>query len=171
MSGRRRSRRGRSVSLGSGGLFVAVLVLAVLSWPLALGPLVRLAGTLGWQESECTIVSSEWRESTGARLRDRSSTLEVRYSFEVDGRTGEGTAINVTELDGGIRIRGEGGRHRPRSADGGYVVGGRYPCWVQPSPPYQAVLERSATGLPWLLSGVLAILLLAALGSLMRPGR
>lgn len=163
--------RGKSITLGPGGLFLAVVVLAVLSWPLALGPLVRLAGTLGWRSTECTILSSEWRESKSGRLRDRSATLELRYSYTADGRAGEGTAINVTELAGGLRIRDGSEKSRARGDNQGYEVGSRHRCWVEPEPPYQAVLERSATALPWLLSGVLAILFLAALGSLVRRGR
>jgi|CXWL01.1.fsa_nt_gi hypothetical protein len=115
MSGRRR-RGKRSVGAGDAGFLLVVMLLALLSWPLALGPLVRLASTLSWQSSECTILTVEWRESTGGgKLRDRSRTLELRYSFEIDGLPGEGTAINASELDGGMRIREDTSRSNSES--------------------------------------------------------
>lgn len=170
-SGRARSQRGRvslSSSAGPGLLLAVTLLLTMLSWPLALGPLLRLADTLGWPENHCTIQSVEWRENRGARLKDRHPTLHLHYRYQLDGRMHDGSAVNVTELDDGLAIR-EGRRRDQPAPD--YRVGATHRCWTEPHPPYRAVLERRVTALPWLLSGVLALLLVAGLGALLRSGR
>lgn len=163
MSRRRRRGRGKPGNRsGSGLLLVVLLALTIVSWPVSLRPLLQLASTMSWSASQCTITAQQWQEkSRGVRLRDRRRTLQLHYSYVVEGRTLEGSAVNVTDLVKRIRERKDDREHADR-----YAVGSFHRCWVDPQPPHAAVLERSATGLPWLLSGLLALLTLLTVFSL-----
>lgn len=143
-------------------MLLAVAILTLLSWPLALGPLLKLASTSDWVARECTIVASERKESSGGKPTRSSWSWVLRYTFDINGQAGTGSAINVTDLDGGLPIRA-GARRGEIQPD--YALGSLHPCWVDPEPPHSAVLERQVTMLPWFLSSVLALLGVAAVAS------
>jgi hypothetical protein len=129
-------------------IFFAVGLLAF--YFLFMVPVFRVVAAIGWQETPCTIVSSEVETHAG----DDGSTYSVRivYNYDFDGRHYESDRYK-------FMIGSSSGRSGKQAVVDRYPPGSKSVCYVNPSDPTQAVINRDFTA--DMLFGLLPLIFLA----------
>ncbi len=130
-------------------LFGALLVAfgAVLVVPLVVWPVGRMFRAIGYQETECTILSSRvraWREDD-----DEKRAVDVVYRYQVGRQVLESTRYDLwNNRKGDARI-----------IVGALAPGSRVRCFYDPDRPADAVIDRGLD--PVAVAGLAALLPLA----------
>ena len=125
------SGRGHKFMIGFGLLFVAVGGAAFV-W-ITLMPSVRLATSMMWTATPCTVVDStlrSWSTDDGTSYR-----ADVLYEYQAGGRSWRSNRIDFFSILNSGRTRG-------RSILDEYPDGASATCWVDPRNPSRSVLER-----------------------------
>lgn len=135
-------------------LFFSFFLLAGLGFfiPLFVRPVVKIVQAKNWVQVPCTIISSEvrsYRDSEG----DTQHRADVFYRYTFQGREFRSNqhrfhSLSTTESS--------------RSVAATYPAGSTAVCYVNPSDPTEAVLEREFT--PGLLFGLFPLLFVAVGG-------
>lgn len=150
----------------SAGLLLVLAVSVLLTWPLGVGALTAWLQSASWQSARCEIVSSTGKATEDRLGKRRDATVEYRYRFQARGQRYEADRGYFGE-------NGWGSMRRAYDPQDPYRVdrlaaGTVTECWFNPQSPREAVLYRRLGSFSWLVLGVLALLMLAATGSLLR---
>lgn len=119
-------------------------------------PVMSYVAARSWQEATCTVLSSQVGSHPGSDSTTYSVDVVYRYSFE-----GQAFQANRYGFLGGS----SSGRSGKEEIVAGFPPGGRVPCWVDPSHPDQAVLNREPSA-EWLVGLVPLVFLLAGGGGI-----
>jgi hypothetical protein len=125
------SGRGPKFMIGFGLLFVTIGFAAFI--PMVLIPSVRLALSMTWRETPCTIVSTSlrsWSTDDGTSYR-----ADVLYRYEVAGREWRSNRVDFFSFL-------STGRTNAKSILNRHPRGSATTCWVDPGKPSRSVLER-----------------------------
>jgi Protein of unknown function (DUF3592) len=132
----------------------------------SLKPLGTYLDGLSWRETPCTIVSS--RLTTD---EDKVFTVDVLYSYEVDGRVYRSSRYDFS------RVRSSEGGEEKQAMVARYPAGRRTTCYVDPDDPAKAVLHRKLSWEGWWLGPFFLTLALGSVAGLffmyrhkLRPG-
>jgi len=148
------ARRQTNRQMGRTGtiLFFSVFLLmgSVFTWVFLFRPILKVLDARNWSKTPCTIVSSELQSHSG----DDGTTYSVHivYRYTVNGREHQSDRYEF--------MGGSSGGH-----DGKQKVVNRYPpgkqtdCYVNPSDPDDAVLQRDFT--PMMLLGLIPLIFVA----------
>lgn len=131
ISQKARSGRGHQLGLVVGLIFVAVG--GVLFALLFAVPALRLAGSLSWSPTPCTVVAStmrSWSTDDGSSYR-----ADVVYEYSAGDRTWRSNRVDFF----GVL---SSGRDAARGTLGRYPSGTRTTCWVDSRNPARSVLDR-----------------------------
>lgn len=109
-----------SMFFGVGSLFL---------WMGAISPIYESMRAGGWQETPCTILSSKVAGNDSGRV-------EIRYSYEFDGVPLESDNFQLSNVNSGSRADKE-------RLVAKYAIGTKHTCYVNPSQPSEAVIDRS----------------------------
>lgn len=101
---------------------------------LLLHEFVRVAGQQAWKKTSCTIVAGEVQERQEG---DEPYVFAVRYQYEYEGRTHEGTGYRRG-------YSGSGEYSKAQELAQKYPAGLTTSCYVNPENPNEAVLERDS---------------------------
>jgi hypothetical protein len=149
--------RGHTFMIGFGLLFVAV-GFAVLV-PMTLVPSIRLAASMTWTATPCTIISSQlrsWSTDDGTSHR-----ADVLYEYSAGGRAWRSNRADFFPfIDTGYSSAKELLNRYPSGSDA--------TCWVDPRNPSRSILERRMG--PKHLLGLIPLLFVLAGGAVARHG-
>ncbi|HEX3527825.1 MAG TPA: DUF3592 domain-containing protein [Thermoanaerobaculia bacterium] len=151
------SRRGGSFPSGCLVLFFAVFFLVGLAafYFVTLRPVMSYVAARSWQETTCTVLSSQVGTHSGSDSTTYS--VDVVYTYVLDGRAYQSDRY-------GFLGGSSSGRTGKEEIVARYPPGARVSCWVDPAHPDQAVLSREPAA-EWLIGLVpLAFLLIGAGG-------
>jgi hypothetical protein len=114
---------------------IAVLGAGLL-WPMAISPGLSIVRAQGWSPTTCVVEHSSVR----AHHSDDGTTysVDILYRYERDGRAWRSSRY-------GFFGGSSGGRSGKEAIVRAHPVGASVPCWVDPSDPAEAVLERGPT--------------------------
>jgi hypothetical protein len=128
------------------GHVVVIIVCLLLLYFAFVLPLAPIYAARHWTAVPCTIIASGMRSDHSAKEYNQKFTEDVVYSYEVAGKTHQGTRYKFLE---GWYTRSEKG---PREAEfvAHYRPGRQTTCYVNPSNPTDVVLDRGL-GVPALL--------------------
>jgi hypothetical protein len=94
----------------------------------------RVVESRGWEETECTVLSSQVR--THSSSDGSTYSIDITYSYRWQGDTLRGDRYNFTfGSSSGYDGKAEVVAH--------YPAGSEVPCWVDPRRPERSVLSRS----------------------------
>jgi len=153
------NRRGGSFPAGCLLLFFAVFFLTGLAafYFATLRPVMSYLAARSWQETTCTVLSSQVGTHPGSDSTTYSVDVVYTYSFE-------GRAFQSDRY--GFLGGSSSGRTGKEEIVGRYPPGARVPCWIDPAHPEQAVLSREPSA-EWLIGLVpLVFMLVGAAGIL-----
>jgi hypothetical protein len=125
------SGRGHKFMIGFGLLFIAIG--AAVFVPMALVPSCRLAISMTWTPTPCTIVSKDmrsWSTDDGTSYR-----ADVNYLYTVGGREWRSNRVDFFSFLGS-------GYSDAKAVLGRYSEGSSATCFVDPGNPSKSVLER-----------------------------
>ncbi|MEM7384665.1 MAG: DUF3592 domain-containing protein [Verrucomicrobiota bacterium] len=117
------------------GMMIALIGL-FFCWLLAKG-YQKANRTRSWNETPCVIQSGWVRESEFSAPGQRRYAFEIRYRYEVGGKSFQGT--QVTQRDGASKER-----TRKEKLAAAYPVGLETSCFVNPDDPGEAVLKHGS---------------------------
>ncbi len=131
----------KSARLFVTGIFGFLLLISFISaYFIIMKPVMYIIDAKNWKETPCTIISSEVKETT---VRGKSSTStyyypQIVYTYKINGRTHRSN--RVTFIDGA--------RDFSYAYDvvKAYGTGKQTVCYVKPSSPEEAVLDRKLQG-------------------------
>ncbi len=153
-----RGRGGSRLMIIVGLIFVAIGGGLVV--PLFGLPALRLAESLGWSPTPCTVVASRlrsWSTDDGTSYR-----ADVLYEYSAGGRSWRSNRVDFFAIL-------SSGRDAARSTLDRYPSGAEAVCFVDPDDPSRSVLERRLR--PIHLLGLLPMLFLLAGAGLAAHGR
>jgi len=119
-------------------------------------PVMLYAAARSWQETTCTVLSSEVGSHSGSDSTTYS--VDVVYTYNFEGR--EFQAKRYGFLGGS-----SSGREGKEEIVARYPPGARVTCWIDPSHPDQAVLNREPS-LEWLVGLIPLVFLLVGGGGI-----
>ncbi len=156
----------QKASLGRGhkvlvimGLIFAVVGGAVFV-PMTGLPAIRLAASLTWEATPCTIVNSSmrsWSTDDGTSYR-----ADVLYEYEAGGRSWRSNRVDFFSFL-------TSGRDNARAVLDRYPGGTDTSCWIDPGAPSRSVLERQFR--PKHLLGLIPLVFVLAGAALANHGR
>ncbi|MBW8877436.1 MAG: DUF3592 domain-containing protein [Acidobacteria bacterium] len=146
------SRRGGSFPSGCLVLFFAVFFLVGLAafYFAALRPVMEYLASRSWQETTCTVLSSQVGTHSGSESATYS--VDVVYTYNFEGRAYQSDRY-------GFLGGSSSGREGKEEIVARYPPGARVSCWVDPVHPEQAVLSREPSA-EWLIGLVPFVFLL-----------
>jgi hypothetical protein len=154
--------RGKGLAIGIFALFLIVGL--GMFYGLAVRTSLLVLSARNWPAVTCTVLSSQVRTHRGNR--GSTYSVDVLYAYRVNGREYK---ANRYDLMGGSSSGYDGKRAIIRR----YPPGARVICYVDPTDPTQAVLQRGFT--PIMLIGLLPLLFIGAgvfgLRSMLRKSR
>jgi uncharacterized protein DUF3592 len=129
------SRQSTGAAPGCAVLFFAIFLIAGAAafYFMFVRPMVRLFAARTWQETTCTVLSSQVAESS-----DSDGTTyrpEIVYTYSVDDHSLQADRYDFL----GVWSSGRSGKEEIVAA---YPPGARVTCWYDPNQPEQAVLFR-----------------------------
>ena len=128
--------------------------------PLTGLPAIRLATSMTWDATPCTIASSSirsWSTDDGTSCR-----ADVLYEYRAGGRIWRSNRVDFFSFL-------TSGRDNARTILGRYPGGADATCWVDPNDPSRSVLERHIR--PKHLLGLIPLVFVLAGGALASHGR
>lgn len=128
------------VVIGGAGFFYLFLV-----------PMSRLVAAAGWQQTPCTVVSSE--VVTHADEDGSTYSVKIVYTYEFNGVKYESDRYDFA-------VGSTGGRAGKQAVVERYPPGTNAVCFVNPADPAQAIFNRSFT--PTMLFGLFPLIFIAA---------
>lgn len=167
----KRSRATESISMTAPGerrrgIATAALVALVIgggigTWFLSVRPVAGVVAASGWDETACRVLSSRVRTHRGSE--DTTYSVDVLYAYTVDERE---YRTNRYDFLGGS----SSGYAGKQAVVARYPVGSRATCFVDPSDPALAVLDRSLRA-KYLLGAIPAALAIGGMLGLSRSLR
>jgi len=152
------SGRGHKVLVFMGLTFVVVGVAVFV--PMTGLPAIRLAASLTWEATPCTIVGASmrsWSTDDGTSYR-----ADVLYEYRAGGRDWRSNRVDFFSFL-------TSGRDNARAILDRYPDGADAACWVNPGDPSRSVLERQFR--PKHLLGLIPLVFVIAGGALANHGR
>src|SRR5579862_2986021 len=150
-------RAGAGFALRFTVLFFAVFMLVGLTlfFVLSIRPLLEILGARQWTAVPCTIISSEVRSHRGNH--GATYSVNILYSYVVNDREYK---ANRYDFMGGSSSGFKG----KQAVVARFSRGSKALCYVDPTDPTQAVLERGFTPIMWVGLLPLVFVLLALVG-------
>jgi hypothetical protein len=152
------SRRNQVSQVGCLVAFFGLFFLVGLSvfYFVTVRPVMLYAAARSWQETACTVLSSEVGSHPGSDSTTYS--VDVVYSYSFEGQ--EYQARRYGFLGGS-----SSGREGKEEIVARYPAGARVACWIDPSHPDQAVLNREPSA-EWLVGLIPLVFLLVGGGGI-----
>lgn len=162
-----RSRLGGCVGIGFFGIFFAAG--SAMLWFMTLRPLGSVLLARTWEETPCTIVSSDVEASQDGD----TFKIVISYQYVVDGRNHDGDRYNF------MPDAYSSGRAGKRDVVRNYPPGAQAVCYVNPGNSSEAVLNRGLTAdmwwglfpIPFFLVGSVGLLACTGVVKFNRPQR
>lgn len=117
-------------------------------WQMGLKPIVRSVASFNWPQVACTVIHSELtvnNSSDGATYKP-----EIRVSHYYNDQRYEGGSYN-------FNTSASSGKTQKAAVVKAYPVGKETRCWVNPSNPSEAVIDRAIPGMVWPIIPFMAI--------------
>lgn len=133
------SRAGLGCAIPFGLLFAAIGLAAF--WFLTLRPLMRVSASAHWIETPCEIIASELEQKS-----DSDSTtyrVAIRYRYEFGGHPYETDRYDFSEGSSNVGV------NAMRATVQAHPPGHQTVCYVEPSDPATAVLNRDVPSAAW----------------------
>ena len=153
------SRRGGSFPVGCLVLFFAVFFLAGFAafYFVTLRPAMSYLAARSWQETTCTVLSSQVGTHSGSDSTTYS--VDVVYAYVFEGRAFQSDRY-------GFLGGSSSGREGKEEIVARYPPGARVSCWVDAAHPEQAVLNREPSA-EWLIGLLPLVFLLIGAGGIL----
>jgi hypothetical protein len=125
--------KSKSTPVGCMVLFFSIFLAAgcAFVWAGTGAPVFKVLSARSWVERSALVLSSEVREHHDDGT---SYSVEIRYSYRVDGRLHESSRYSF--------FGSYMSRRAARETVERYSVGSEVPCWVNPGTPEESVLDR-----------------------------
>jgi hypothetical protein len=131
----------RVVCLLLGGALLALS--ALMTWMFLLDPLLQSMDARGWRSVPCQILTSRMRMSTDEEDNTVSYYVEIEYRYQFEGKTFTSDRYDFVHTGNYAKASGTDST-RERIAQ--LAAGTTSTCFVNPTNPGEAVLDR---GLAW----------------------
>ncbi|HSS50971.1 MAG TPA: DUF3592 domain-containing protein, partial [Thermoanaerobaculia bacterium] len=152
------SRRSRSSPAGCLVAFFGVFFLVGLAvfYFVTVRPVMSYVAARSWQETTCTVLSSEVASHPGSDSTTYS--VDVVYTYSFGGRAFQAKRY-------GFLGGSSSGRAGKEEIVARYPPGARVSCWIDPNQPDQAVLNREPS-VEWLVGLIPLVFLLVGAGGI-----